>query len=244
MSDTRQIYYFGTCLADMFFPQAGMAGIRLLRSLGVEVIFPQGQSCCGQPAYSAGRWDEVRQVARAQLGLFPKEIPIIVPSGSCGGMIRSHWHALFEGTPDAARADAISERVVELSQYLLEVLDYKPEDRGEPVNVAFHGSCHAMRQMGVEEQPKELLRRLANVTLVEQVQARECCGFGGVFSVRQPEISGAMVKDKVDALVSSGVSAVISGDCGCLLNIGGAAEKQGAALRPVHIAEFLWERTR
>lgn len=245
MSDaSRQIYYFGTCLADLFFPQAGMAGIRLLKSLGVEVIYPQAQSCCGQPAFSAGRWDEARVVARAQLGLFPRDIPIVVPSGSCGGMIKTHWHALFHGTPDAARADAVAARVVELSQYLLETLDYRPDDLGPPVTVAFHGSCHAMRQMKVEEQPKELLRRLANVTLVEQVQARECCGFGGVFAVRQPEISAAMVADKLDALAGSGASAVVSGDCGCLLNIGGAARKRGAALRPVHIAQFLWERTR
>lgn len=237
------VYYFGTCLADLFFPAAGLAGIKLLQAQGIEVIFPPAQSCCGQPAYSAGRTEEARAVARAQLGQFPKHIPIVVPSGSCGGMIKAHWHALFAGTPDEAAAEHVSARVIELTQFLVDVLDYQPTDLGAPVRVTWHGSCHSMRLMGVGDQPKELLRRMKNVELVEVSRERECCGFGGVFSVRQPEISSAMVTDKADAIKATGASCVVSGDCGCLLNIGGALEKRGEAIRPVHIAEFLWERT-
>lgn len=237
------VYYFGTCLADLFFPVAGMAGIKLLQAQGIEVIFPRGQSCCGQPAYSAGRTEEARDVARAQLGLFPKDIPIVVPSGSCGGMMKAHYHALFKGELDHVNADQVAGRVIELTQFLVDVLDFQPKDLGPPVMVAWHGSCHSMRLMGVGDQPKELLRRMANVELVEVQRERECCGFGGVFSVRQPEISSAMVIDKADAIKASGAAAVVSGDCGCLLNIGGALAKRGDAVRPVHIAEFLWERT-
>ncbi len=238
------VYYFGTCLVDLFFPAAGMAGIKLLQAQGIEVIYPRAQSCCGQPAYSAGRTEEARAVARAQLGLFPKDIPIVVPSGSCGGMIKAHWHALFAGEPDQAEADKVAGRVIELTQFLVDVLDFRPADLGEPVRVTWHGSCHSMRLMGVGSQPKDLLRRMTNVELVEVQRERECCGFGGVFSVRQPEVSGAMVTDKADAIKATGASCVVSGDCGCLLNIGGALEKRGETIRPVHIAEFLWERTR
>ncbi len=238
------VYYFGTCLADLFFPEAGMAGIRLLRAQGVEVIYPRGQSCCGQPAYSAGRTEEARRVATAQLGLFPRDLPIVVPSGSCAGMMRAHYHALFAGTQDAAAADRVAARVIELTQFLVDVIGLKPRDLGPPITVAWHGSCHAMRLMGVGDQPKLLLRELANVTLVEVARERECCGFGGVFSVRQPEISSAMATDKADAVVATGAEALISGDCGCLLNIGGVLAKRGERVRPMHIAEFLWERTR
>jgi L-lactate dehydrogenase complex protein LldE len=238
------VYYFGTCLADLFFPAAGMAGIKLLQAQGIEVIYPQAQTCCGQPAYSAGRTEEARDVARAQLGLFPKDIPIVVPSGSCGGMIKAHYHALFKGEPDQALADQVAARVIELTQFLVDVLDYRPADLGPPILVTWHGSCHSMRLMGVGTQPKELLRRLANVELVEVQRERECCGFGGVFSVRQPEISAAMVTDKADAIKATGAAAVVSGDCGCLLNIGGAIAKRGDKARSVHIAEFLLERTR
>jgi len=237
------VYYFGTCLADLFFPAAGMAGIKLLQAEGIEVIFPRAQSCCGQPAYSAGRTEEARAVARTQLRLFPKDIPIVVPSGSCGGMIKAHWHGLFVGQPDQAAADGVAARVIELTQFLVDVLDIQPKDLGPPVRVAWHGSCHSMRLMGVGAQPKELLRRLAGVELVEVQRERECWGFGGVFSGRQPEISAAMATDKADAIEATGAAAVVSGDCGCLLNIGGTLAKRGASVRPVHIAEFLWERT-
>ena len=237
------VYYFGTCLVDLFYPQAGMAGIRLLREAGVKVIYPRGQSCCGQPAYGAGRLDEARSVAAAQLELFARDIPVVVPSGSCAGMIKRHYPHLFAGTPRLAEAEDLAARVIELTQFLVDVLDYRPADLGPPTRVTWHPSCHARRLMGVEEQPKALLRRLANVELVEMTREAECCGFGGVFAVRQPDISAAMVEDKAADARASGAQALVSGDCGCLLNIGGALEQQGEGMRALHIAEFLWERT-
>lgn len=237
------VYFFATCLVDLFFPQAGMAGMELLRSQGIRVIFPPGQTCCGQPARNNGWFDEARAVARQQLKCFPKPIPIVVPSGSCAGMMHENYPDLFAGQPDEVQAAAFSARVYELTWFLVHVCRLQLTDRGQPVTVAFHGSCHSQREMGVREEPKQLLRTLANVTLAEHQRPGECCGFGGTFSVRQPEISGAMVKDKVADLAATGATEILSGDCGCLMNIGGALGKAGSSIRARHIAEFLVERS-
>jgi L-lactate dehydrogenase complex protein LldE len=236
------VYFFGTCLIDLFYPEAGLAGMELLRRQGIRVVFPAGQSCCGQPARNCGFADEARAVARRQLHSFPKPWPIVVPSGSCAGMMREHYPELFAGEPDEAEARAFSSRVYELTWYLVHVCRIELKDRGAPVQVTFHGSCHSQREMGVREEPKALLRGLSNVTFVELQRSTECCGFGGTFSVRQPAISGAMVADKVADIAATGASEVLSGDCGCLLNISGAMAKAGTRVRARHIAEFLMER--
>ncbi len=239
-----KVYFFGTCLVDMFFPEAGMAGMELLKRAGLTVVFPQNQSCCGQPARNSGFMDEARDVARAQLDSFPEDWPIVVPSGSCAGMMRVHYPDLFEGDRDHDRAVAFSGRVYELTWFLVHVLglDKILVDKGEKVTVTWHGSCHSMREMGVVDEPKRLLGALANVTLAENPREKECCGFGGTFSVRQPEISAAMVGDKIASIEATGAAQVVSGDCGCLMNIGGALEKAGKRVKPRHIAEFLLER--
>ncbi|MBP2228438.1 L-lactate dehydrogenase complex protein LldE [Azospirillum agricola] len=237
-----KVYFFGTCLVDLFYPEAGMAGMELLKAQGLTVVFPQGQSCCGQPAYNSGYRDEALKVARAQLDLFPEDLPIVVPSGSCAGMMRKHWPHLFHGEPDEAKAVNVSSRVWELTQFLVQVLDVRLEDKGEPMRVTWHASCHAQREMGVVEEPKALLRQLANVELVELKREKECCGFGGTFAVRHPEISAAMVGDKVADIEQTGARRVVSGDCGCLLNINGALEGGRKPVQGQHIAQFLKER--
>lgn len=236
------VYFFGTCLVDLFFPDAGLAGMELLQAQGLRVVFPQGQSCCGQPAYNCGYREEARKVARAQLDLFPEDWPIVVPSGSCAGMMRKHWPDLFRGEPDQAKAEGVAGRVWELTQFLVQVLDVRLQDKGEPVRVTWHASCHAQREMGVVEEPKALLRQLVNVELVELKREKECCGFGGTFAVRHPEISAAMVGDKVADIEATGAKRVVSGDCGCLLNIAGALEAGGKPVGGQHIAQFLKER--
>jgi L-lactate dehydrogenase complex protein LldE len=236
------VYFFGTCLIDLFYPEAGLAGMELLRRQGIRVVFPSGQSCCGQPARNCGFAEEARAVARRQVRSFPKPWPIVVPSGSCAGMMREHYPELFAGEPDEAEARAFSTRVYELTWFLVHVCKIALSDRGAPVRVTFHGSCHSQREMGVREEPKALLRELANVTLVDLQRPAECCGFGGTFSVRLPEISGAMVADKVADITATGAAEVLSGDCGCLLNISGAMAKSGTPVRARHIAEFLVER--
>ena len=240
----QQVYFFGTCLVDLFYPEAGLAGIRLIEREGVEVIFPQDQSCCGQPAWNSGYRDEARAVAAAQLALFRKEIPVVVPSASCAGMMKEHYPALFKGTSMEQQASALAKRVIELTAFLVDVLDIRIEDLGEPRKVAIHSSCSALREMHVGDRIESLVARLSRVEQVEQAYKRECCGFGGTFSVKQPDISGAMVADKTASIRESGADILVSQDCGCLMNIAGAFEKQGDGPRCLHIAELLWERTR
>ncbi|WP_019644031.1 (Fe-S)-binding protein [Novispirillum itersonii] len=239
-----EVYLFGTCLVDLFTPSAGVSTVRLLQREGVRVIFPQGQSCCGQPAYNSGHPEEARTVARAQIPLFCKDIPIVIPSGSCGGMIRQHWPHLFAGQPEEAAARAIAARVWELSEFLVHVLKVSLEDHGTPETVTWHSSCHAMREMGLTDEPKRLLGQLKNVTVAPLQRERECCGFGGTFAVRHADVSAAMVADKCADIEGTGAATVLGGDCGCLMNISGALEHKGSAVGSQHLADYLWERTK
>ncbi|WP_328186128.1 (Fe-S)-binding protein [Marinobacter sp. OP 3.4] len=242
-SKPDKVYFYGTCLVDLFYPEAGMAGIRLLEREGIEVIFPQDQTCCGQPAWTSGYHDEARAVARRQLDLFPEDYPIVVPSGSCGGMMRQHYPQLFRDTPELEAAREVAGRVWELTDFLLNVCHIQLQDLGEPVTVAMHTSCSARRELGLGGTGPALLSQLDKVTVVEQARAEECCGFGGTFAVRHPEISGAMVSEKVATLTDTGAREFVTTDCGCLMNIDGYAEKQGAPLKGQHILSFLWQRT-
>jgi len=243
ISKPSRAYFFSTCLVEAFYPDAGLAAMRLIEREGVRVVFPAGQSCCGQPAYNSGFPDEARAVARRQIQAFSENIPIVVPSGSCAGMMKHHYPALFAGDRDLPQAQAFAGRVFEWSEFMVRVLGVRYEDRGEPLRVTWHSSCHALREMRIIEHSKHLLRQLQNVELVELASERECCGFGGTFSIKQPAISGAMVNDKVDDIQRTGASRVIAGDCGCLLNISGAAEQRGLPFAAQHLADFIWERT-
>ena len=237
------VYFFGTCLVDSFYGEAGLAAIQLLEREGLEVIFPQKQSCCGQPAYNSGFPKEAKAVAGKQLALFPKPYPIIVPSGSCAGMMRHHYPTLFAGDPMEKMAQEVAGRVYELGQFLLRKLDVSLTDQGPPLTVTWHSSCHAMREMKVTEDAKVLIRQLENVTLVELSREYECCGFGGTFAIKQPHLSGTMVQDKITDIAQTGAQRVITGDGGCLLNINGAMEKAAMPIAGQHLAQFLWERT-
>ena len=240
----RSVYYFATCLVDLFYPEAGLSGIRLLQREGVRVVFPRGQTCCGQPAFNSGYADEARAVARAQLRLFPGDDPVVVPSGSCAGMIRRHYPDLFAGDPDEGAARALAARVVELTRFLVDALDICLADRGAPVRVTWHASCHALRECGVDREPLSLLGQLPGVTVAPLSRERECCGFGGTFAVRHPAISAAMVDDKAAAVEETGAEVLLSGDAGCLLNVSGRLAARGSRVASRHVAEFLWERTR
>ncbi|MGD9333117.1 MAG: (Fe-S)-binding protein [Desulfobacterales bacterium] len=237
------IYVFGTCLIESMYPHAGLAAIRLLQREGLRVVFPRGQTCCGQPAYNAGYSEEARQVARQQLRAFPQDYPIVVPSGSCAGMMRHHYPYLFAGHPEWQQTRAFAERIFELTEFMHRVLGVQLDDQGPPVRVTWHSSCHAKREMQVTEDSKTLLRKLQQVELVELEREDECCGFGGTFAVKQPAVSAAMVYDKTEDIRKRGVERVISGDCGCLMNITGALAHRRLSIKGQHIAEFIWERT-
>ncbi len=248
---TTDVYFFATCVVDQFFPGAGLDAIRLLEREGLRVHFPADQTCCGQPAYTSGFHDQARQVASTQLDLFPEPWPVVVPSGSCAGMMKHHYPSLFAADPALkAKAEALSARIYEFTEFLVKVLGIKLADRGAPATVVLHTSCSARREMGVHLTGRALLDQLGQVTVARQDHEAECCGFGGTFSVKHPEISGAMVKDKVDALKATGAERVVSADCGCLMNILGHAawrDQQEGRSQPTlpgeHIATFLLKRT-
>ena len=245
------VYLFATCLIDQFTPQAGLNTVRLLEREGIRVHYPKAQTCCGQPAHSSGYPDEARAVALHQLGLFSQPWPVVVPSGSCGGMMRLHYPHLFADDPVLhAKALELSERVFELSEFLVHVVNFNRPDQGEGCTVALHTSCHARRQMGSHETSAALMQTLDHVQVAEQARIEECCGFGGTFSLLHPEISEAIVTDKVASIRSTGAQCVVSADCGCLLNITGRAAKQDElmgisepSLPGEHLASFLWNRT-
>lgn len=247
---TSNVYLFGTCVIDLFMPTAGLDAVRLLEREGVTVHYPTGQSCCGQPAYSSGKPDDARAVALAQFDLFREPWPVVVPSGSCAGMMRHHWPELFKDDPVAGpRARELAERVFELSEFLLLALKVDYLDAATlgaaasgSEQVVLHTSCGARREMGTRVHGVALVDALPGVTRIEHQRESECCGFGGTFSLRHADISGAMVKDKVASACATGAGRLVSADCGCLLNIGHAAARSGAPLAVEHLASFLWRR--
>jgi L-lactate dehydrogenase complex protein LldE len=243
MSKPAAVYFFGTCLIDLIFPRAGLSAMRLLRREGIRVVYPQGQTCCGQPAYNSGFRDEARAVAVAQLDAFPEDLPVVVPSASCAGMFRVHYPRLFADTPEEARTKALADQVYELTEFLVRVLDLKLDDLGPPLQVAVHNSCSARRELGVADAALDLVGRLSNVQAVEPDHAYECCGFGGTFAVKQPEISAAMAADKTAAIAATGARVLVGQDCGCLMNLDGTFRRKGSGPEVKHIAELLWERT-
>ncbi|MDF2152653.1 (Fe-S)-binding protein [Vibrio sp. CAU 1672] len=239
----ERVYFYATCLVDLFDPEAGLDAMSLLEQQGIEVIFVEKQTCCGQPAYSSGFDDEAKQVALSQMALFPEHYPVIVLSGSCGGMMHHHYRRLFQGDENQTQVDQFCERVFELTEFLVNVCRVKLNDQGKPTSVVMHTSCAARREMNVHVTATELLSQLDNVELRMQEYESECCGFGGTFSVRHPNISQAMVEDKTHHLSATNADTLVSADWGCLLNINGALEYQGKAMQGRHLASFLLERT-
>ena len=250
-SKPADVYLFATCLVDQFVPQAGLDTVRLLEREGIRVHYLEQQTCCGQPAHSSGFPDEARKVALQQLKLFTEPWPLVVPSGSCAGMLHQHYPSLFANDPELhAAAEALAARTYELTEFLVHVIHFSRPDLGPASTVALHTSCHARREMGSHETSAALLDSLSKVTVVTQARIEECCGFGGTFAMRYPDISEAIVTDKVAAIRDSGARRVVSADCGCLLNITGRAAKQDEiagqpkpTLPGEHIASFLWQRT-
>ncbi|HEX7804051.1 MAG TPA: (Fe-S)-binding protein [Pseudoxanthomonas sp.] len=245
-SSPSDVYFFASCVVDLFSPEAGLDAIAILEYAGVRVTLPAGQTCCGQPAYTTGYPKDARAVAQAQLDLFPEPWPIVVPSGSCAGMIRHHWPRLFANdAAHAKRAKAVAARVVEFTDFIvgMERIDLA-KALELPVSVCLHTSCSARREMDTLYSGRQVLAALPGVELVTHEHEAECCGFGGTFSVKHTEISAAMAGDKLDAILATGCSTFVSADCGCLLNLNNTLEKRGTPLRGQHIASFLRNRLR
>lgn len=230
-----RISLFVTCLVDQLFPRVGLAMAEVLERTGCRVDFPEGQTCCGQPAFNSGYRDDACEVAKYFLKVFKDAEYVVVPSGSCVSMITHHFAAMIAS--DEVRA--MAQRTYEFSQFLTDVL--KVEDVGAQLSrtVTFHDSCHALRELHIKQGPRRLLSNVRGLTLREMDYAEECCGFGGTFSVKFPEVSGAMARTKVDSILRTGASTVVGVDASCLMQLRGTLLREGHPIEVMHLAEVL-----
>ncbi|HYW72174.1 MAG TPA: (Fe-S)-binding protein [Pyrinomonadaceae bacterium] len=232
---------FVTCLVDQLWSSVGTSTVEVLRRAGCEVAFDERQTCCGQPAFNTGYRTEAKRLARRFIELFEESDAqfIVSPSGSCTAMVH-HYDTLFaDEEPWRVRARAVAERTIELSSLLvreLKVLDVGARFAGR---VTWHDACHGLRELGVRDEPRVLIKQVRDAELVELENCDACCGFGGTFSVKYPEISAAILERKIETINASGVDAVVSGDASCLMQIGGRLSRIGSKVRVMHLAELL-----
>jgi len=242
MSETIQLFI--TCILDTIYPEVGEAVCTVLEQAGVDIIVPAGQTCCGQPAFNAGMRAEALRMAKLTIQIFEASpSPVVVPSGSCAAMLRHSYPELFAGDPVwVPRAQALAERTYELTEYLVDVLGVTDVGATYHGKLTYHSSCHLLRGLGVDRQPRELLANVHGAELVELAESQECCGFGGVFSVEHPEISAQMLRRKLDNIEANQAAVVVACDAGCITNINGGLHRRGKSPRAVHIAEILANR--
>lgn len=235
-----RVALFATCIGDRFFADACADAVRLLRHLGASVDFPAGQTCCGQPALNAGHLDEARRMATHTLEVFEGADYVVLPSGSCAGMMRSHFPRIFDNR-EGSRAEELASRTFELSQFLVNVLGLESVGRGlEGRTVAYHHGCHAQRELGIHREPITLLEGSGAGVLPWETGA-ECCGFGGLFSVKLPSVSAGMADHKLDTLPEADL--VTSADGACLMQLSGRAAQRNISVPFRHLASLLWEAT-
>jgi L-lactate dehydrogenase complex protein LldE len=235
-----EVALFVTCIVDQLFPDVGMAMVNVLERAGCKVTFPPDQTCCGQPAFNSGYRDEARRVARHFIEVFRHAEYIVVPSGSCTSMVSHHYSDLFQDDPALlGEAHKLEKRTWEFSQFLMEVLGV--DDVGARLDgvATYHDSCHALRELKIKSGPRKLLENVRGLELREMDIAEECCGFGGTFSVKFPEISGGMVRTKIDSIMRTGADIVVSIDSSCLMQLEGAIRRAGVPVRAMHLAEVL-----
>src|SRR5436190_343395 len=239
----QRVSLFVTCVVDQLFPNVGMAMAEVLERIGYAIDFPEAQTCCGQPAFNSGFRAEARDVARHFLSVFAESEYVVVPSGSCASMISHHFADIFQKEPENLAASlALAPKVWEFSSFLTEVA--KVEDVGAELHevVTYHDSCHALRELKIKQGPRRLLRNVRGLELREMDIAEECCGFGGTFSVKFDEVSGAMARTKIDSVVRTGATSVVSIDSSCLMQLRGALSRSDLPIRTMHLAEVLASR--
>lgn len=235
-----RVALFITCLGDQFFPEVGESAVRVLRRLGVEVTFNPAQTCCGQPAFNTGYREEARRVAARMLDVFRDAEYVVAPSGSCTTMVRVFYPELFADDPERLRqAEELRGRIYEFSEFLVNVLKVEDVGASFPRRVTYHDSCHLLRELGVEAGPRKLIRAVRGIELVEMEDYKLCCGFGGTFSVKFPEVSVAMGEDKVQAIAATGAEYVVANDSGCLMHLAGVIHRRGLGLKTLHLADLL-----
>jgi L-lactate dehydrogenase complex protein LldE len=236
----RRVALFVTCLVDLFRPSIGFAAIKLLEDAGCTVEVPPLQVCCGQPAYNSGDRASARAIAAQVIDAFEGFEAVIAPSGSCGGMLAHHYPGLFDDDPAMkARAENLAARSHELVSFLVDVLGVKSVAARHDGAVTYHDSCSGLRELGVKDQPRRLLESVQGLRLKEMKTPEVCCGFGGTFCVKYPEISNAMVAEKSADIAQSGADTLLAGDLGCLMNMAGKLQRLGSPVRVRHVAEVL-----
>jgi L-lactate dehydrogenase complex protein LldE len=241
MSESKpSIALFVTCLVDLFRPSIGFAAVQLLEDAGCVVYVPRNQTCCGQPAYNQGDRANAVDLARHTIDALQRYDYVVVPSGSCAGMIKQHYPELFpEGSYEGERARELAGRTYELVSFLTDVMGVIGVDVEFPARTTYHDACAGLRELGIKQQPRLLLQSVRGLELIELPGAEVCCGFGGTFCVKYPEISTRMVDDKAVEVAATGADVVLAGDLGCLMNIAGRLSRLGSPVEVRHIAEVL-----
>ena len=239
-SPPRRVALFVTCLVDLFRPSVGFAAVKLLEEAGCTVEVPPLQVCCGQPAYNSGDRASTRAIAAQVIDAFEGYEHVVAPSGSCAGMLSHHYPGLFDDDPAMkARAEDLAHRTHELMAFLVDVLGVTRVSARYEGAVTYHDSCSGLRELGVKQQPRTLLGSVTGLRLSEMATPEVCCGFGGTFCVKYPEISNAMVGEKTADIAASGADTLLAGDLGCLMNMAGKLQREGRAVKVRHVAEVL-----
>ncbi len=238
-----RVSLFITCLVDQLFPSVGLSMTSVLEHLGYRVSFPENQTCCGQPAFNSGYRKDARAVARHFIEVFQDAEYIVAPSGSCTSMVKHHYAELFAEEPALLqKVQAIAGRAWEFSAFLTDVAQAEDVGARFPEPVTYHDSCHALRDLRIKEGPRRLLRHVAGLQLREMEIAEECCGFGGTFSVKFAGVSGGMARTKIQSILKTGASTVVSIDSSCLMQLQGAISRAKLPLKTMHLAEVLASR--
>jgi L-lactate dehydrogenase complex protein LldE len=235
----RRAALFVTCIVDQLYPSIGLASAKLLEAQGVEVYVPRGLTCCGQMGFNAGFRDEARAVARYTIEVLRGQADVVLPSGSCGAMIRHLYHELFDGTRQQSAAEALIGRTYELTEYLVDVLGVTDLGARFDGTITYHDACHGMRFMGLGDQARVLLSKVAGAELVPLPGCDQCCGFGGLFAIKQAAISEIMLDRKLAGIESAGADLLVTGDASCMTQIAGGLSRSGSRTRARHVAEVL-----
>jgi L-lactate dehydrogenase complex protein LldE len=233
---------FVPCFVDQLYPNAALAMVEVLEGLGHRVVYPEGQTCCGQPPFNSGYWDEARVVATRTLSVFRDAEVVVGGSGSCCAMFKVFYKELFHGRPEEAEVNALAAKTWEFSEFLVRKLGVTDVGASLPGKATFHDGCHGLRELGLKAPPRQLLGAVRGLELVEMKEAETCCGFGGTFAVKFPAISTAMDEVKCQSILETGADYLVSNDSSCLMQITGWLNRQGKPVKSLHLAEVLASR--
>jgi len=236
-----KVSLFIPCLTDQFFPRVGINVYKILKKAGVDVDYPEAQTCCGQPAFNSGYHAEAIELAQRFLQIFRNSEYIVSPSGSCTSMVKIFYPEILEQTQLQEQLHEITSKIYEFSDFLVNVLGITDLGVSFPHKVTYHDACHLLRELKIKQAPRDLIRQVRGIELVEMDRSEDCCGFGGTFSVKYPEISTAMVEDKAAAIVQTGAEYVVANDSSCLMQIDGYLRRNRMAAKPIHLADLLGE---